>query len=52
MHLARDAWGAKFDLLIEMMRKLFAYVDGDVCADNPDALQNHEVLLGEHSSPR
>ncbi|GBG30912.1 DNA-directed RNA polymerase subunit beta [Hondaea fermentalgiana] len=38
----------KFNLLIEMLRKLFAFVSGRVGVDNPDALNNHELLLSGH----
>mmetsp|Transcript_7119 Transcript_7119/g.14291 ORF Transcript_7119/g.14291 Transcript_7119/m.14291 type:complete len:1308 (-) Transcript_7119:459-4382(-) len=38
----------KFNLLIEMLRKLFAFVSGRVGCDNPDALNNHELLLSGH----
>ncbi|KAI3844252.1 hypothetical protein MKX03_032323, partial [Papaver bracteatum] len=38
----------KFNLLIFMLQKLFAFVDQTVAPDNTDALQNHEVLLPGH----
>ncbi|WOL19443.1 DNA-directed RNA polymerase I subunit 2 [Canna indica] len=38
----------KFNLLIFMLQKLFALVDQTSAPDNPDALQNHEVLLPGH----
>ncbi|PHH89406.1 hypothetical protein CDD83_6122 [Cordyceps sp. RAO-2017] len=37
---------AKFRLLLFMIRKLFALADGKCAVDNPDAVQNQEVLLG------
>ena len=36
----------KFNQLLFMIRKLYAYVAGDCSADNPDAVSNQEVLLG------
>ncbi|KAI9775152.1 MAG: DNA-directed RNA polymerase I subunit RPA2 [Geoglossum umbratile] len=36
----------KFRMLLFMIRKLYALVAGDCAADNPDALQNQEILLG------
>ena len=36
----------KFRMLIFMMRKLYALVAGDCTPDNPDAVQNQEVLVG------
>ncbi|KAI9739852.1 MAG: DNA-directed RNA polymerase I subunit RPA2 [Claussenomyces sp. TS43310] len=36
----------KFKMLLFMTRKLYALVAGDCAADNPDAVQNQEVLLG------
>ncbi|EFX05208.1 DNA-directed RNA polymerase 1 subunit beta [Grosmannia clavigera kw1407] len=41
---AQDA--DKFRMLIFMIRKLYALVAGDCAVDNPDAVQNQEVLLG------
>ncbi len=38
----------KFAVLIEMMRKLYAFVAGQCGADNADALNNHEMLMGGH----
>ncbi|KZT42967.1 beta and beta-prime subunits of DNA dependent RNA-polymerase [Sistotremastrum suecicum HHB10207 ss-3] len=35
----------KFQLLLFMIRKLFALVSGDTCADNPDSPQHQEILL-------
>lgn len=31
-----------------MIRKLYSLVSGACCADNPDAPQHQEVLLGGH----
>ncbi|KAH0538307.1 DNA-directed RNA polymerase I subunit RPA2 [Glutinoglossum americanum] len=36
----------KFRMLLFMIRKLYALVAGDCAVDNPDAVQNQEVLLG------
>ncbi|KAF2495544.1 beta and beta-prime subunits of DNA dependent RNA-polymerase [Lophium mytilinum] len=36
----------KFKLLLFMVRKLYALVEGDCAEDNPDAVQNQEILLG------
>ncbi|KAL5720144.1 DNA-directed RNA polymerase [Ranunculus cassubicifolius] len=38
----------KFNLLIFMLQKLFAFVDLMAAQDNTDALQNHEVLQPGH----
>mmetsp|Transcript_829 Transcript_829/g.1612 ORF Transcript_829/g.1612 Transcript_829/m.1612 type:complete len:1156 (-) Transcript_829:50-3517(-) len=38
----------KFDLLIQMIRKLYALVQGTIKPENPDALNNHEILLPGH----
>lgn len=38
----------KFNLLIFMLQKLYALVDQTAARDNPDALQNQEVLLPGH----
>ncbi|KIM25180.1 hypothetical protein M408DRAFT_220951 [Serendipita vermifera MAFF 305830] len=35
----------KFRMLIFMLRKLFALVAGQCCADNPDSPQHQEILL-------
>ncbi|KAI9303075.1 hypothetical protein BJ944DRAFT_166080 [Cunninghamella echinulata] len=43
-----DSFHDKFNLLIYMIRKLYALVSGACCADNPDAPQHQEVLLGGH----
>ncbi|CZR68875.1 DNA-directed RNA polymerase I polypeptide 2 [Phialocephala subalpina] len=36
----------KFKMLLFMTRKLYALVAGDCAVDNPDAVQNQEILLG------
>lgn len=36
----------KYKLLLFMIRKLYALVAGECAVDNPDALQNQEILLG------
>lgn len=36
----------KFKMLLFMIRKLYALVAGECAVDNPDAIQNQEVLLG------
>ncbi|WFD30693.1 DNA-directed RNA polymerase [Malassezia sp. CBS 17886] len=41
LELPRD----KFRLLVFMMRKLYAFVAGECCADNPDSPQHQEVLM-------
>ncbi|KAI9697098.1 MAG: DNA-directed RNA polymerase I subunit RPA2 [Bogoriella megaspora] len=41
---AQDA--DKFRLLLFMTRKLYALVEGECAADNPDTVNNQEVLLG------
>ena len=43
-HLGTDA----FNLLILMIRKLYALTSGQCIPDDMDATQNHEVLLGGH----
>jgi DNA-directed RNA polymerase I subunit RPA2 len=35
----------KFSMLIFMIRKLYSLVEGDCAIDNPDAVQNQEILL-------
>ena len=46
-HDAADAQHVhKFRLMLFMIRKLYALVAGDCASDNPDALQNQEILLG------
>lgn len=36
----------KFKMMLFMTRKLYALVAGDCTPDNPDAVQNQEILLG------
>ena len=36
----------KFNMLLFMIRKLYALVAGDCASDNPDAVSSQEVLLG------
>ncbi|KAI9646357.1 DNA-directed RNA polymerase I subunit RPA2 [Ciborinia camelliae] len=36
----------KFKMILFMTRKLYALVAGDCAGDNPDAVQNQEILLG------
>ena len=38
----------KCRMLLFMIRKLYALVEGECAIDNPDAVQNQEVLLGGH----
>ncbi|KAK9481232.1 hypothetical protein V1514DRAFT_3371 [Lipomyces japonicus] len=44
VHLDNDQ--DKFQLILFMIRKLYALVAGDCSPDNPDAAQHQEVLLG------
>ncbi|GBG84447.1 hypothetical protein CBR_g38732 [Chara braunii] len=46
VHLTRPV--DKFNLLIYMIVKLFALVDGMIMEDNPDSLQHQELLLPGH----
>ena len=48
VHIEREDGGGrdKFNLLILMLRKLYAFVAGDVMEDNADSLAHQEVLLG------
>lgn len=41
---AQDA--DKFRMILFMVRKLYSLVEGECCVDNPDAVQNQEILLG------
>lgn len=36
----------KFNMLLFMLKKLYALVEGECAADNPDAVSNQEILLG------
>jgi DNA-directed RNA polymerase I subunit RPA2 len=38
----------KFNLLMHMLRKLYAFAAGDCAHDNADAVMNHEILLTGH----
>lgn len=38
----------KAELLMLMLRKLYAFAKGDICQDNPDSVMNHELLLPGH----
>ncbi|EMF13019.1 DNA-directed RNA polymerase I subunit beta [Sphaerulina musiva SO2202] len=38
----------KFRMLLFMTRKLYALVEGECAVDNPDAVQNQEILLPGH----
>ncbi|PPQ66740.1 hypothetical protein CVT26_009541 [Gymnopilus dilepis] len=40
-----DSPREKFRMLLFMLRKLYATVSGECCADNPDSPQHQEVLL-------
>ena len=40
-----DSQIEKLDMLLAMLRKLYAFVGGQCCADDPDALTSHEILL-------
>ena len=48
VHLPPDALRDKFQLLVLMLRKLYAFVRGDVLEDNADSLANHELLVSGH----
>ncbi|KAH8172068.1 RNA polymerase rpb2, domain 6 domain-containing protein [Sarocladium implicatum] len=45
-NITEEQDGHKFRMLLFMIRKLYALVSGDCAVDNPDALQNQEILLG------
>ena len=45
VHLGEDN-DAKFDLLVEMIRKLYAFAKEDISADKPDSLINQDLVLG------
>jgi DNA-directed RNA polymerase I subunit RPA2 len=47
VHLGDDGT-AKVDLLVIILRKLYAFVAGDVVEDNSDSLMNQEMLLPGH----
>ncbi len=48
VHLPGEAGRAKVDLLVIMIRKLYAFVSGEVVEDNSDSLMNQELLLPGH----
>ena len=43
---AKDRNGDKFRMLLFMIRKLYSLVGGECTIDNPDTVQNQEILLG------
>ena len=43
VHLASNK--DKFNLILFMIRKLYALVGGECCADNPDSPQHQEILM-------
>lgn len=48
VHLNPSETRDKFNLLLLMLRKLYAFVAGSVTEDNADALSNHEIMLSGH----
>lgn len=48
VHLRPTEARDKFNMLLLMLRKLYAYVAGTVTEDNADALSNHELMLSGH----
>eukprot|EP01138_Halocafeteria_seosinensis_P011578 gb/GECG01011827.1/.p1 GENE.gb/GECG01011827.1/~~gb/GECG01011827.1/.p1 ORF type:complete len:1408 (+),score=168.33 gb/GECG01011827.1/:1-4224(+) len=46
VHLSENT--AKFDVMVLMMRKLYAFVAGQIIEDNPDSFANQELLLTGH----
>ena len=38
----------KAELAMLMLRKLYAFARGEICADNPDSVMSHELLLPGH----
>ncbi|KAK0618205.1 hypothetical protein B0T17DRAFT_495180 [Bombardia bombarda] len=46
MDVTEEQDSDKFKMLLFMCRKLYALCAGDCAVDNPDAVQNQEVLLG------
>ncbi|KAI2629692.1 DNA-directed RNA polymerase I subunit RPA2 [Hypoxylon sp. NC1633] len=46
MNVTEEQDSDKFRMLLFMVRKLYALVAGDCSIDNPDAVQNQEILLG------
>ncbi|KAF2012366.1 beta and beta-prime subunits of DNA dependent RNA-polymerase [Aaosphaeria arxii CBS 175.79] len=47
-HVTESQNADKFRMLLFMIRKLYALVEGECAVDNPDAVSNQEVLLGGH----
>ncbi|KAF1942451.1 beta and beta-prime subunits of DNA dependent RNA-polymerase [Clathrospora elynae] len=46
-HAVKPAQDAdKFRMILFMIRKLYSLVEGECAVDNPDAVQNQEILLG------
>lgn len=43
VHLKSD--DSKFNMLLQMLHKLYALVNFQCCEDDPDALSHHEILL-------
>ncbi|KAI0164960.1 hypothetical protein GGR57DRAFT_451240 [Xylariaceae sp. FL1272] len=46
INVAEEQCSDKFRMILLMIRKLYALVAGDCTVDNPDAVQNQEILLG------
>ncbi|ETS87553.1 DNA-directed RNA polymerase I subunit RPA2 [Pestalotiopsis fici W106-1] len=46
VHVTEEQDSDKFRLILLMIRKLYSLVAGDCAVDNPDAVQNQEILLG------
>lgn len=46
MNVTEEQDADKFKMLLFMIRKLYSLVAGDCTVDNPDAVQNQEILLG------
>lgn len=46
IEVTEDQDADKFKMLLFMIRKLYSLVAGDCSVDNPDAVQNQEILLG------
>ena len=48
VHVPADSHRDKFNVLVVMLRKLYAFVAGAVLDDNADSLANQELLLSGH----
>jgi hypothetical protein len=48
VHIPREGARDKYNLLVLMLRKLYAFVAGNVLEDNADSLTNQELLLSGH----